>query len=92
MQAAMSALGSGTDITAPLINVRFTPKSGHCNRHAYHLRRSIDQAPAEFVAVNCAVAARQLAGFAHAPVWSSRWGRGGDGNAHQRAPTWRCAP
>src|SRR6516225_9688357 len=26
----MSALGSGTDITAPLINVRFTPKSEHC--------------------------------------------------------------
>ena len=32
--------GSKADIEARLLDVRFTPKSGHRNRPAYYLRRS----------------------------------------------------
>jgi len=40
LMLATLRFGSKADIGAQLDHVRFTPKSGHRNRHAYHLRRS----------------------------------------------------
>jgi hypothetical protein len=43
--------GSEADIGACLHDVRFTPESGHRNRHAYHFRRNSSGSLAIFAAI-----------------------------------------
>jgi hypothetical protein len=48
--------GSKADIAARPRNVRFTPESGHRNRHVYHLRRTNSGSSAIFAAIRRAFA------------------------------------
>src|SRR5262249_7699831 len=50
--------GSKADIGASSINVRFTPESGHWNRHVYHLRRSDSGSLGIFAAIRRASSLR----------------------------------